>query len=335
MPAGEGPAIARYGAALLFVATAFLLQLFGPMWLHSLPFMPFFAVVLAASWLGGLGPGLLACALSVPAALYAAIEPVGSIRPTDPRAWIGVIGFLIIAGLLTVHTNVLRKAVRDARAAIALRDDFLSIASHELNTPIAAMRLDVRTLLRSAEKQDLARVVAVSKRVDNSASRLVTLVDHLLDSTRVRSGRLELSREPFDLGELAAEVIDRFGESTIELRRQPATGKWDRGRLDQVITNLLTNAIKYSDNKPIVVTVSMQGNAAELAVCDRGVGVPEAARGRIFDRFERIASSRNYGGFGLGLWISNEIVVAHGGSIGVRETEGGGSTFVVKLPANT
>jgi signal transduction histidine kinase len=334
MPAGEGPALARFGAAILFVAAAFALTLLGPTWLRSIPFMPYFAAVLAASWLGGLGPGLLACALSVPAAVYSAIEPVGQLRITDARAWFGVVGFLIIGALLTLHTYALRKAIRDARAAVALRDDFLSVASHELNTPVAAMRLDVRGLLRAATKPDSERVTRIAHRIDRSAARMATLIDELLDATRVRSGRLDLKLERFDLAALASEVVERFRTDDgpeISFEAANVEGLWDRGRLDQVISNLVANAMKYGDNKPIAIRVA-DGECATLAVVDHGVGVPDDARERIFQRFERVASSRNYGGFGLGLWIACEIVRAHHGSIRVDNTLGGGATFLVKLP---
>jgi signal transduction histidine kinase len=148
-----------------------------------------------------------------------------------------------------------------------------------------------------------------------------------------------LDREPVDLAKLLREVADRYG---AQLERSGSTlaiegadtliGSWDESRLDQVVTNLISNAIKYGRGGPITVRVSAAGEKAVLAISDCGIGIPADRRDLIFQRFGRAVSEREYSGFGLGLWISREIVEGLGGRIGVDSVAGVGSTFTVELP---
>jgi signal transduction histidine kinase len=119
----------------------------------------------------------------------------------------------------------------------------------------------------------------------------------------------------------------------VRVEATPAIGRWDAARLDQVLTNLMTNAIRFGAGKPIVVTVKATASAASLAVTDHGIGIAPAAQARIFDRFERgDVSAQHYGGLGLGLYIARQIVEAHGGTISVHSEPGCGATFTVTLP---
>ncbi|MFN2387880.1 MAG: PAS domain S-box protein [Thermoanaerobaculia bacterium] len=227
---------------------------------------------------------------------------------------------------------------RQAHDAIRLRDEFLSIASHELKTPITTLKLQAQSLLRrSGPDADAAapRLLTLQRQIE----RLHNLVDKLLDISRLTAGRLELELEPVDLEALVAEVMDRFEE---ELRRTgcevvvrgegSSLGRWDRSRLDQVVTNLISNAIKYGSGKPILVTMDGDERTARLEVRDHGIGIAPENLGRIFQRFERAVSERHYGGLGLGLWIVSEIVDALGGSVHATSTPGEGAAFVVELP---
>jgi signal transduction histidine kinase len=174
--------------------------------------------------------------------------------------------------------------------------------------------------------------------VDRQVGRLTTLINDLLDVTRFTSGRLAFQPEPLDVATLAAEVVEQFREEalragiTIALDASPAPGRWDRSRLDQVLTNLLTNAIKFGAGRPIEVAVRGQADTVRLTVTDHGIGIAPDDQAIIFDRFERAVSARNYGGFGLGLWIVHQIVTAMGGTITVDSVVGQGSTFTVILP---
>ncbi|HYQ80265.1 MAG TPA: HAMP domain-containing sensor histidine kinase, partial [Anaeromyxobacteraceae bacterium] len=222
------------------------------------------------------------------------------------------------------------------------RDEFLSIASHELKTPVAALQLQLQMLHRAAERQGapLPRpLVDKVEALERQTRRLTLLVNELLDVSRMRLGRLELHLEEVDLAELAREAVRQLeGElrrsgSRIALRADaPATGRWDRLRLEQVLTNLLVNAAKFGEGRPIAVSVQAADGLAHLAVADQGIGILPEHQERIFRRFERAVSVEHYGGLGLGLYIAREIVEAHGGRIQLASAPGLGSTFTVELP---
>jgi signal transduction histidine kinase len=171
-------------------------------------------------------------------------------------------------------------------------------------------------------------------------TRLTALVDNLLDVSRITSGHLTLQREEFDLAEVTKDVTERFAEEisragcSLQLDANgPVIGCWDRVRIEQVVTNLLANAIKYGGGKPIEITVNPQDEGAHFAIRDYGIGIAADERERIFERFERAVSSRAYGGLGLGLYIARQILNAHGGSIQVESGPGSGSLFRVWLPS--
>jgi signal transduction histidine kinase len=231
----------------------------------------------------------------------------------------------------------------EAQEAIRVRDEFLSIASHELKTPLTPLQLHLHRLQRTVASaggetvptEQVARVVDVAQR---QTRRLARLVNELLDISRIRLGRLELHREQMNLGEVVREVVARLADEPTWLAGQhtlhvegAVTGWWDPSRLEQVVGNLLSNAVRYGQGKPVDVTVREREGAAWLVVRDRGIGIAPEALQRIFERFER-AASRNYGGLGLGLYITRQIVEAHGGTISVESELGVGSTFTVKLP---
>jgi len=172
--------------------------------------------------------------------------------------------------------------------------------------------------------------------------RLISLVDSLLDVSRITNGRIVLQLEAFDLVAVVCELVQRFTEAaslagvSIALAGDDAIlGSWDRLRVEQIVENLITNAIKYAANAPIDIELSRRGERARVAVRDRGPGIPAADRERIFGAFERAVSPRNYGGLGLGLFIARQNAVAHGGSIQVESEVGQGTTFVVELPLQT
>ena len=226
-----------------------------------------------------------------------------------------------------------------ARAAVAARDEFLSIASHELRTPLAALKLALQNLKRviGPAAQGLARrAVEASER---QAGRLETLVAALLDVSRIQAGKLDLSPEEMDLGTLVAETVAQFAEQaaqagcTVSVQAQgDLKGCWDRLRLGQVVTNLLSNAIKYGEGKPIEIGVRSDAGLVRLSVTDHGIGLGPEAQRRLFQRFVRASSSRNYGGLGLGLYIARRLAEAHGGTVAVESAPGQGSTFTVELP---
>jgi signal transduction histidine kinase len=231
-----------------------------------------------------------------------------------------------------------------AQQAVEQRDELLSMVTHELRTPLAAMKLQIQSLQRNLDPVRLgdpgARLQGKADAVERQVQRLETLVTDLLDLSQLTAGKLALRIEEVDLLELVREVCARMADEATRANSPltvhgegPVRGQWDQARLDQVLSNLLSNAIKYGAGQPIDLTVTTDGTQALLTVRDRGIGILPEDHARIFERFERAVTGRNYSGFGVGLWICKQIVDALGGQIQVAESAPGeGSTFEVTLP---
>lgn len=228
---------------------------------------------------------------------------------------------------------------REQSRQLRVRDEFIRIASHELATPLTATKLALRRL-ESVDLPDGARhSVGVLQR---QVRRLEQLVSEMLDTTRLQIGRVALERRPVDLVAVTRGVIELLVEGDPELAQQvtlrgvpTSVGLWDPARVDQIVTNLLSNALKYGERRPIDVTITSHDGFARLAVRDRGIGVAPEAVERIFNPFERAAPIEAYGGLGLGLYIVRRVVEMHGGRISVASEPGVGSTFTVELPIET
>jgi PAS domain S-box-containing protein len=244
------------------------------------------------------------------------------------------IGFTKVTRDFTETRNL-----REAQLAVQLRDEFLATAGHELRTPLSALLMQVQGLARSARVED-PKLKQRLQKAATAGERLEKLITQILDVSRINVGRLVLDRERMRLDDVVRDVIDRFADLAAEaqcpvvLRLEPVEGLWDRVRLEQVITNLVTNALKYGKGNPVEVETLPEGQSAVLRIVDHGIGIASDDHKRIFERFERAKGTREYGGFGLGLWISRSIVEAMGGSISVRSVPGEGSTFTVKLPVH-
>ncbi|MFP2932954.1 ATP-binding protein, partial [Pyxidicoccus sp. 3LG] len=237
-------------------------------------------------------------------------------------------------------------AIEDARLygaatqAVKARDELLSVAGHELKSPLNALQLQIGLLARMAKEAMAANGLAErAEKAAKASQRLGLLIDDLMDVSRISAGRLSLNREEVDLAALARELVARMSEELVragsEVRMaldRPVTGHWDKLRLEQVLVNLLSNAAKYGAGRPVMVAVDVRGPVARLAVRDEGIGVSPDEQERIFERFERSASVQHFKGLGLGLWITKRIVEAHGGCIRVESQPGLGSTFTVELP---
>jgi len=239
---------------------------------------------------------------------------------------------------------VLGAAAAERSDAVQAREDFISIASHELRTPLTPLTLQLDRLRRmlSAKELGLDEVGKLQASLERQTTRLTTLVEILLDVTRLRTGPMKLKREKVDLSALARDTIDgladhlRLARSEVTIETSgPIEGLWDRVRLQQAITNLLTNAIKYGDGKPITVTVAQDdaGQRARIMVKDHGPGIGKRDQARLFKRFQRLPSAAGgAGGLGLGLYITREIIEAHGGTVRLDSRPGFGATFTCALP---
>jgi signal transduction histidine kinase len=298
------------------------------------PYMVFPLLALVAWRLGPSGAAtgvFLVAAISVAGATLAHTPFV---RPTLNESLLLLQIFVAVAALTTL---ILGAAIAERNRAIAARDEFISIASHELSTPLTALSLQVQGQLRAAEQDDAHRAQLEATR--RMVARLAKLIQELLDISRISSGRIQLEREPLDLGVLVREGVARFeqqiaqSKTPVELAvEEGVTGSWDRARLDQVVDNLLSNALKFGAGRPIEIHVRRSGSKARVEVRDHGIGIGRSDQSRVFERFERAVSRQRFGGFGLGLWIARQVVEAHGGTISVASVVGRGSTFVVELP---
>jgi signal transduction histidine kinase/DNA-binding response OmpR family regulator len=233
-----------------------------------------------------------------------------------------------------------------AQRAIGARDEFLSIASHELRTPVTSLKLQIQLLGRSLRGEgrvpfSVDNAVSKVQLAEEQIERLASLISALLDVSRIGAGQLVLDAREMDLSQMVQQVASRFADSAaidgtpIDIdAEKPVVGRWDPMRIDQVVTNLITNALKYGNGSPIAVRVGSDEQKAVLSVKDRGIGIAPEHMDRIFDRFERAVSPVAYGGLGLGLYITRHIVGAHGGSIEVESEPGAGAEFRVTLPRN-
>jgi signal transduction histidine kinase len=241
------------------------------------------------------------------------------------------------------------QALETAGRALRTRDEFMTIASHELKTPITSLKLQLqmsrrgidpaRNVVPSAER--LAKMIDVSSR---QIDRLSELIEDLLDVSRIQSGKVEYNPQPFTLRSLVDEVLERFGESLqasggrleIEVPEEIQV-EWDRSKVEQVLVNLVTNAIKYAPGSPVVLRSSDAGGRITIVVEDSGPGIPPERRTKIFERFERATNARNVTGLGIGLYIVSRILQDHQGTIrvedtGTRDGKPYGSRFVIELP---
>jgi signal transduction histidine kinase len=224
--------------------------------------------------------------------------------------------------------------------ALGDRERLISIAAHELRGPLCSVRLCLQSLQRS--RVPLApKATRMLEIMAKEERRVARLIDDLLDLGRIRSGQLELELSSFDLSELVREVCQQMevqangagSQLTLDIQG-PVVGQWDRSRLGQVVSNLLANAIKYGQGRPVSIHVSGEPvrGGARLAVTDRGSGIPPELHGRIFEPFKRAAAPGQHNGLGLGLYIVRSIVDQLGGVVHVDSRLGAGATFVVELP---
>ncbi len=227
-------------------------------------------------------------------------------------------------------------------SAVRARDEFLSIAGHELRTPLTSLQLTVQGLLRQAKRspeQPSSKLIPKLTLAEQLVRRQGRLIEDLLDVSRITEGRLALDLEEVELVALVQEIIARCQEQAsaagcpIELQSGGSvTGSWDRARVEQVVMNLLVNAMKYGRGAPIELRVEADAARARIFVVDHGIGIDAADHERIFERFYRASTGPHSGGFGLGLWITRQIVRALNGSLEVRSAPGEGATFTVELP---
>ena len=228
--------------------------------------------------------------------------------------------------------------------AVRMRDDFMSIVSHEVRTPLNGLILETQLRKMHLARDNAAaftldKMKAMVERDERQIQSLIRLIEDMLDVSRIRTGKLSIRPSRFDLSVAVGNLLESFAaqvsaaQSSVNYRAgQPVIGQWDEFRIEQVVSNLLTNALRYGAKKPIDVSVYVQGDQAVIEVADQGIGISEENQQRIFHQFERIAGSHVVTGLGLGLFISEQIVAAHNGQITVHSALGEGAMFRVCLP---
>jgi len=259
-------------------------------------------------------------------------------KPLDPHT---------VRSKVSVFVELLRqrlaleRAHADLERAVRMRDDFMSMVSHELRTPLNTMFLQAQLRRRMFEQPspDIARLNMMVERDERQIRSMIRLIDDMLDVSRLRTGRLAIAAKPSDLVAIAARVVDSLAEqicaggSPLSVDAPPQLYVMcDEFRIEQVLTNLLTNALRCGRGQPVHVNIAPQDGMAVLTVRDGGIGIAPEDHERIFAQFERAEGARHAPGLGLGLYIARQIVEAHGGRIEVRSAPGQGSTFAVRLP---
>lgn len=321
-------------------------------------------LIVALIW--GVGPALITVLLATLALDYFYLPDVGQFNITTWHGFLQLLPFIIFGMIISIFTAQ-REAAR-MRALLAeqeaqaqaeelaelnqqleeanrLKDQFLSMASHELKTPITAIHGQAQIALRRLSKQqeralDTESISTALEKIDEQARRLNMLVEDLLDLSSIRGGKMALRMGRGDLGEVCRKVVEDqrlLTDRPIDLEVSPPSIELqaDSGRLGQVLVNLVNNAIKYSpEGSPVRVVVSQNDSVALLQVIDAGPGVPKEQQQRIFETFYRApnAKASSSDGFGLGLAICKDIVERHNGRIWCESQEGEGSTFCVELP---
>ncbi len=241
----------------------------------------------------------------------------------------------MLAGLASVAlSNV--ALVAQLRTAVRARDEFLSVAAHELRTPLTPLTLQLGWARRALDRGDAATAGEAIERVQRNVSRASALVDELLASSVAATERIELDRERVDRVAVVERVVQRCRpehRARIRVQAPPALfGSWDRLRVENVIDELVSNAVKFGDERPFDIRLERSGATARIVVDDQGPGIALAEQSRIFERFARAAPVRHFGGLGLGLWLVRQYVEAHEGTVTVASEPGQGATFIVELP---
>ncbi|BFN25763.1 sensor histidine kinase MtrB [Pseudomonas sp. SCT] len=243
-----------------------------------------------------------------------------------------------------VLLDELRSTKAELEDAVRMRDDFMSIVSHELKTPLNTLILEVQLRKLQLGRNNLAafseeRLRNMVDKDERQVQSLIRLIDDMLDVSRIRTGKLSIRPSRTDLAELVGNVVESFAAQMeacgCELRLERAEsiiGVWDAFRIEQVLANLLTNAMRYGAGKPVQVSVTSCAEGACIEVRDHGIGISPQSLERIFCQFERAEGSEGSAGLGLGLFIADQIVRAHNGRIQVQSVEGQGSQFRVLLP---
>jgi signal transduction histidine kinase len=323
--------LALFPALLLFTTYTHL-----PVYLNQIPLTLCYIVIILACWINGVTAGALAGLLSVLTVYYQV--PVGFFADVINKSQ-GITRISVFFGIGMITITLLlktREALIKAHEAITLRNNFLDLASHELRTPLTALRLNLSIAQQLAQDKDpVAGANFLLKSSDRQVLRLERLIEAMMDITMFDSGHLQLIKKPCNLKPILMELIAQMNHPSlkIECSEQDLHGNWDQTRLEQIISNVVGNAVKYGEGKDIQIKMGQEGKYIWFSVKDHGPGIAKEEQQKIFERFHRSNMSINVQGLGLGLYLTKQLVEIHGGEIILQSTPGAGSLFTVKLPA--
>lgn len=255
--------------------------------------------------------------------------------------FIVVICILEFFGLFVIFEALSTRAQK-LTSEVSTRDDFISMAAHDLRSPLSSLLLNIQLNQEMAKDQEIIhseKLDEIFKKLEKQVKRLGGLIDNLLDVTRISSEKLSLNKARVNLSDLVKNTLDQFGGEIAKSRSKvtvntsgDVSGNWDPMRINQIISNLLSNALKFGEENPIEINISKSGDNAVLTIADLGLGIPEKERDHIFEKFRRTTRTVGVQGLGLGLYIAHGIAEAHGGSIRYEENRPRGSIFIVELP---
>ena len=349
----SGAGVSRISRILLWVALLGVLPSLAALVLQSLlwrelqPLALFFfwPAIVVGSWRGDLWSGLVATLLSSVLSWYYFVPPERTFVIPELKDTFTIVTFtgigvsMAVLGRLREIGRRHREENAKLKAAVQATDDFLAVAGHELRSPLAALLVQLEAAQRTVGRVPDAKAL---ERIDGALSagrELDQLITNLLDVSRITEGGLHLEPEPLDLSRVVEQTVGRLAEvsspskSPIVLTcEEHVNGHWDRLRIGQIVNNLVGNAVKYGQGKPVEVDLRARDGMAIVRVVDHGIGMTPEHLKKLFQKFERGLRTRGFHGFGLGLWITKRIVEASGGDIHVESAPDLGTTFTVRLP---
>jgi signal transduction histidine kinase len=322
--------------ALIPTIVLLLASPYFPKIVSQTPAIIFYPSFFLATWLGGVWPGLISTFICLTLGTMT-IRPEFLEKPLlDIPNLARSIIFLTTCLLFLALVGALQKALKKANTAVALRDEFLDLASHELKTPLTALKLNLETAHRIIAEDTNAKTpknLLISSQ--RQVHRLERLIVAMMDLTLFDSGHLKLMRTKCDLYKIVQDVIGTFDLPgiTILTPEKNVLVYVDQVRIEQIVSNIVHNAIKYGQGNIIQIEIGIENELAWFSVQDQGAGIPEKDQKRIFERFQRANTSIDVQGLGLGLYLTKKLVELHQGNIQVKSSQGNGSLFTVKFPA--
>lgn len=308
---------------------------FLPPIVRQTPAVLHYPAVFVAAWLGGFVPGLISILMTTLFSLFVLRPHLLSFPITDFPSFTRIIIFVSSSLVFLVMLHILRKALDKANEAVALRDDFLSLISHELKTPLTALKLNLNVVQNIQEEENVNSFA--KNQLESSirqVNRLERLIVAMMDLTLFDSGQLILMKKNCDLKKSIHDVVSSLDNKSVQILHAEGefSGHWDQVRIEQIILNIVHNAIKYGQGKPVQIEIGSDATHAWFSVKDQGPGIDIQDHKRVYERFQRLNTCTDVQGLGLGLYLTKKLVEVHKGEIMIESKLGDGALFKVRLP---